>query len=41
MMIIWGLRVNIIRPTLYLYHQCAIFQLDTVNKNSSYSPVGP
>ena len=37
--IVWGLRGNIIIAVLYCQH--ATSSMDTVNKNSSCSPVGP
>jgi len=39
MVIVWKLRGNIIRTVLYC--QRATSLMGTVNKNSSYSPVGP
>jgi len=39
MMIVWKLRGNIIRTVLYC--QRATSSMGTVNKNSSYSQVGP
>jgi len=39
MVIVWRLRGNIIR--IVLYCQRATSSMSTVNKNSSYSPVGP
>ena len=40
MVIVWRLRVNIIR-TVFIYYQRATSSVGTVNKNSSYIPVGP
>jgi len=39
MVIVWRLRGNIIRTVLYC--QRATSPMGSVNKNSSYSPVGP
>jgi len=39
MVIVWRLRGNIIR--IILYCQCATSSMGTVNKNSSYSLIGP
>ena len=40
MVIVWRLRGNIIR-TVFIYCQRATSSMGTVNRNSSYSPVGP
>ena len=39
--IVWRLRGNIIRTVLYIANVCATSSMGTVNKNSTYSPVGP